>query len=316
MSRLFTAASGSTIPAGMVVQVVVAGGAFTGQPIPNVGVQVVDSGDPTIVPAASCSSPTGVVLTDSHGMATCDLVVTGAPGGYELRASVGGVQYTRGFGLTVTPGSSCRYSLSGVSQSVGSAGAQESVNVVTTTGCGWSAASNSAFIALTSAPSGIGNGSVSYSVASNSGPARSGTLTIAGQTFTVNQSAVGTTTGPLTISPQTLPDGTVNTSYQIMLTATGGTPPYTWSPVGPISNSGLSFQANGNITGIPATAGSYPFTATVSDISGATKTQSYSITVDSTSTGGSGFNITNIRSPMAQSDRLIPRSCCRPWADV
>ncbi len=63
-----TAASGSTIPGGVVVQVVVAGGAFSGQPIPNVGVQMVDSGDPTITPAASCAGPGGVVLTDSKGM--------------------------------------------------------------------------------------------------------------------------------------------------------------------------------------------------------------------------------------------------------
>ena len=292
-----TAASGSTIPAGVVVQVVAAGGAFSGQPIPNVGVQVVDAGDPTLTPAASCAGPTNLALTDSHGMATCDLVVTGAPGGYELRASVGGVQYTRGFGLTVTPGSSCRYSLSGTSQSVGPAGGQESVNVVTTTGCGWSAASNSSFIALTSAPSGIGNGSVSFTVATNSGAARSGTLTIAGQTYTVNQSAVGSAPSPLTISPPSLPDGTVNTSYQITLTASGGTPPYTWSPVGSIATSGLSFQANGNITGIPSTAGSYPFTATVHDIAGSSKTQTYSITVNSASTGSSGFNITNTSFP-------------------
>jgi len=290
-----TAASGTTIPGGVVVQVVAAGGPYTGAPIPNVGVQVVDAGDPSTPPEASCAGPAGVVLTDNTGTATCDLVVTAAPGGYELRASVGGVQYTRGFGLTITPGQNCSFSLSPSSQSVAGAGGTGSVNIVTTSGCGWYAASNSGFISITSAVSGSGSGSVSYTVEANSGPARSGTLTIAGQTYTVNQGAAGTTAAPLTISPQSLPDGTVATSYQIMLTATGGTPPYTWSPVGPISTSGLSFQANGNITGIPATAATYPFTATVTDIAGATKSQTYSITVDATSSGG--FNITNTSFP-------------------
>ncbi len=292
-----TAASGSTIPAGVVVQVVAAGGVFSGEPIPNVGFVIVDSGDPTITPAATCAGPTGIVLTDSRGMATCDLMITGASGTVEeLRASVGSVQYTRGFSLTITPGQNCIYSLSATSQSVGSAGGTGGVNIATSSGCGWSASSNSAFITITSPTSGIGNGSVSYAVEANSGAARSGTLTIAGRTDTIYQSAAGSGPGTLTISPQTLPNGTVGASYQIMLTASGGTAPYTWSPAGPISTSGLTFQANGNITGTPATAGTYPFTATVSDIAGATKTQTYSITVNSGS-NGSGFNITNTSFP-------------------
>jgi len=293
-----TAASGSTVPGGVVVQVVAAGGAFAGTPIPNVGARIVDSDDPSSPASASCAGPTGVVLTNSAGMATCDLMVTGASGTVEeLRASVGGVQYTRAFSLTITPGQNCNYSLSAISQSVGSAGGTGSVNIATSSGCGWSAASNSAFIAITSPTSGTGNGSVSYSVEANSGPARSGTLTIAGHNYTVNQSAAGSGPSVLTISPPTLPDGTVGASYQIMLTATGGTAPYAWSPAGSISTSGLSFQANGNITGTPATAGTYPFTATVTDITGATKTQSYSIIVNGTGTPPSGFAITNTSFP-------------------
>ena len=57
----------------------------------------------------------------------------------------------------------------------------------------WTAVSNSSFLTITSGASGTGNGSVGYSVAANStGSARTGTLTIAGLTFTVNQSAVAT----------------------------------------------------------------------------------------------------------------------------
>jgi uncharacterized protein (TIGR03437 family) len=293
-----TAASGSTIPAGIVVQVVAAGGGFTGAPIPNVGVQIVDGVDLSSAGAASCAGPTGIVLTDYRGMATCDLVVSGASGTVEqLRAYVGSFQYTRALSLTITPGQNCNYSLSATSQSVGSAGGTGSVNIATSSGCGWSASSNSGFINITSATSGTGNGSVSYAVEANSGPARSGTLIIAGRTYTVNESAAGGGPSALTISPPTLPDGKVGSSYQIMLTATGGIAPYTWSPAGSISTSGLSFQSNGNITGTPATAGTYPFTATVTDITGATKTQTYSITVNGTGTPPSGLTITNTSFP-------------------
>src|SRR5262249_2433818 len=56
-------------------------------------------------------------------------------------------------------------------------------------GCSWSAASNVGWITITSGASGSGNGSVNYSVASYgtiSGH-RQGTLTVAGQTGTIDQ---------------------------------------------------------------------------------------------------------------------------------
>ncbi|HVQ36598.1 MAG TPA: hypothetical protein VMS31_03645, partial [Pyrinomonadaceae bacterium] len=46
-------------------------------------------------------------------------------------------------------------------------------------------------ITVTSGSSGSGNGTVNYSVAANSGALRNGTMTIAGQTFTVTQAAAG-----------------------------------------------------------------------------------------------------------------------------
>jgi hypothetical protein len=56
-------------------------------------------------------------------------------------------------------------------------------------GCVWEAKSASAFITVTSGASGTDTGSVVFSVAANGGPARVGTLTIAGQTVTVSQDA-------------------------------------------------------------------------------------------------------------------------------
>jgi len=54
-------------------------------------------------------------------------------------------------------------------------------------GCVWTTASNVPWVTVTSGGSGNGNGNVTYDVAANSGPARSGTITVAGQNFTVNQ---------------------------------------------------------------------------------------------------------------------------------
>ena len=53
-------------------------------------------------------------------------------------------------------------------------------------GCSWTASKSASWITLTGG--GPGDGTVTYTVASNNGPARSGTITAAGQTVTVNQS--------------------------------------------------------------------------------------------------------------------------------
>jgi serine protease AprX len=81
--------------------------------------------------------------------------------------------------------------LSESSKFFNSAAGAGSVNVISVTGCGWIAASDASWISITSGSSGTGNGSVSYSVAANpSTTPRSGTMTIGGKTFTVNQSGM------------------------------------------------------------------------------------------------------------------------------
>ena len=61
------------------------------------------------------------------------------------------------------------------------------VNVSAGTGCAWTARSNANWITVKSGASGNGSGAVEFSVEKNSGDARTGTLTIAGRTFTVKQ---------------------------------------------------------------------------------------------------------------------------------
>ena len=71
---------------------------------------------------------------------------------------------------------------------------QRTVTVMAPAGCKWSATSNApGFLGDHDDASGSGNGSVGYSVSTNGTSARSGTMTIAGQTFTVNQLGTGPT---------------------------------------------------------------------------------------------------------------------------
>jgi len=87
-------------------------------------------------------------------------------------------------------GITCSYGISSNSQSFTSSAGTGSVNVTAASGCAWPAISNNTdWLTVTSGSSGNGNGAVNYSVAANSGTSsRTGTLTVAGKTFTVTQS--------------------------------------------------------------------------------------------------------------------------------
>ena len=88
------------------------------------------------------------------------------------------------------PPPTCSYSINPASQSIGALGGTGSIAVSTTASCPWLAASNDGWISVTSGASGSGNGNVAITIAPNLGPARVGTVTVAGKTYTVSQAAV------------------------------------------------------------------------------------------------------------------------------
>lgn len=88
------------------------------------------------------------------------------------------------------PSASCSYKISPTSQSFNYRGGKGKISVTSGKGCSWSASSNASWIAITSGSSGSGKGTVLFSVSRNSSPSsRSGTVTVAGQTFTITQGA-------------------------------------------------------------------------------------------------------------------------------
>jgi hypothetical protein len=91
---------------------------------------------------------------------------------------------------------------------------------------------------------------------------------------------------------------TVGTPVSLQLSASGGTPPYTWTVTG--LPAGLSASASGAITGTPTTAGTSTVTATVTDSAGKTGTATFSWTVNAV--GGSCDARTN-STPVAIPDQ-------------
>ena len=98
--------------------------------------------------------------------------------------------------FTVYQGSGgvCTYAINPTNANVDAGGGTGSVNVTTQSGCSWTAVSNAPWIHVTSGDSGTGSGTVNYSVDENTGSARTGTMTIAGHTFTVIQAGGGVCT--------------------------------------------------------------------------------------------------------------------------
>jgi hypothetical protein len=144
------------------------------------------------------------------------------------------------------PPASCSYSIDPRSDSAPVAGGSGTVNVSTTSACAWTASSNASWITITSGASGTGDGRASYLVLANVGGSRTGTLTVAGQTFTVTQAALVCS---YSISPNNekveAPAGTgsvtVSTSSGCTWTASSNT---SWMTV----TSGASGTGNGTVT--------------------------------------------------------------------
>jgi hypothetical protein len=98
-------------------------------------------------------------------------------------------QSRNGIGLfAVTGAGGCSFSINPTSQTFSSGGGTGSTTITTTAGCVWNASSNDSWISITSPTTGTGSGSVNFTVAPNdTGANRTGTLIVAGQTFTVTQ---------------------------------------------------------------------------------------------------------------------------------
>jgi hypothetical protein len=76
---------------------------------------------------------------------------------------------------------------------------------------------------------------------------------------------------PLEITTTQLPSAQVGASYAASLSASGGTPPYSWTISSGSLPPGLSLSASGGIAGVPESLGTYSFDATVTDSSSPTR---------------------------------------------
>ncbi|MGH9822977.1 MAG: BACON domain-containing protein, partial [Blastocatellia bacterium] len=144
---------------------------------------------------------TNSFCTWSAGSNVSWITITSAPSGsgnaqiaYSVTANSTGLARTgvisvgdQAFSIS-QDGMGCGYSLSPGFVEAGSGGIASLLTISATSGCAWTATSNESWIRITSAATGTGNGVISFVAASNAGGgARTGTISVADQTFIVDQ---------------------------------------------------------------------------------------------------------------------------------
>ena len=190
----------------------------------------------------------------------------------------------------------CSYTVTPLTTSVTkTGGAGPPITIDTQTGCAWTAASNAAWLVITSATSGSGDASVSFRASENmdTNAGRSGTLTVAGQTVTVSQPSASC---PYTLMPTTISiPAAGSTGTSVSVTTAGGCPWTGSSNASWISIvSGASGTASGNMTiavganSGAARSGTLTIAGQTVSVSQAAAPCSYSVTPTTLSVGGGG----------------------------
>lgn len=155
-------------------------------------------------------------------------------------------------------GSACANTISPSAQALGTSGGAGTINITATAGCSWTAVSNDNWLVITSNANGNGNAVVTYEARENfTDHFRTGTITIAGQTYTVYQSGLlgSECNDSITPSAQAFSasagTGTINVlaSGECVWNATSSANWITINPQGAgVGNGSVSFSVSANST--------------------------------------------------------------------
>ena len=193
----------------------------------------------------------------------------------------------------------CGYTFYPASSSPSYPGGNATMEVAADLGCSWTSSPNASWLSVVSGGSGTGAagkmGTLQYNVQSNTGIARTSSLTIGGQAFTVSQLVYDAT--PPTVSITSPANGTAVSGSAVNLTATASDN---------VAVASVQFTVDGSLVGPAITAspyammwdstsvapGNHSVSAIATDTAGNTATASPITVTVSTSTSGTATNST------------------------
>ena len=259
-----------------------------GQAIPALSINT------NALPSGTQGSLYSAGLLGSGGVSPYTWSVTGLPSGLTINSStgtIGGTPSTSGtFNVSITLKDSSGKSIS-KTFSISIAGQamyivnnsipEGEVNKSYSTTLGVSGGKSKYTWSATGLPSGLkissdGKISGTPSVAGNYNVTV--TVTDANKTKASKTIVITIKAGPLSISTNSLANGTINTSYTSTVSGSGGTKSYTWSASG--LPSGLTMSTAGVISGKPTVVGSYNVNITLRDTGGSSVSKTISIKIN------------------------------------
>jgi hypothetical protein len=215
-----------------------------------------------------------VTVTPTNGIGPGVVTITVAENSIRRARSCTNIIAGREFVVRQVEGSGCIYSISPTSASFPAAGGSTNVDVGVNSGCSWTASSSCPFVTITPA-SGIGPGTVTVTVATNTGSPRGCPLTIARQTFTVTQAGAAgglevIATDQFATAPGhfrlVAPTNSIN--LQAIIRGSTSTPSFQWCKEGGNGNHDevvFTSPTSSNTTVIFGFAGTYVLSVTASD---------------------------------------------------
>jgi hypothetical protein len=203
--------------------------------------------------------------------------------------------------------------------------AQTAVNVSATAGstaipvqagssCAWTVTSSQPWLTITSGTGATGVATVTFSVAENTGEARTATVTIGGVVVTVTQAA-GLPPVVLNGNP---PNPVVGVAYNFQFTAQGATGSFTYSyetGVGfpPI---GIQLNQNGTLTGTAINTNAGTFGVCVADSTGRQSCRRFTLTPQPPATTGGAANGNWSGTIVLQVGCTAPLPSNYPWTAI
>ena len=111
-------------------------------------------------------------------------------------------------------------------------------------------------------------------------------------------SAAGGGCPVITLSPSTLPNGTIGAAYSQTIVASGGAPPYVFTVTSGTLPPGLTLTPTGLLAGTPTTAGTFTFTVRATDANGCFGSIAYTIVISAAPVPPPGCPVITLSPPI------------------